>query len=132
MTRRELIARLGTTAATWPLRVRAQQDLLDHRIGKRKQLIRNIEADCFRGLVSNSSRLVSERLVKLGSKAAKMLPLIYAPLRGPPYPSHRCKQQATGNPEDHERSQYKEPQSNCIGVPCNQRLHKATWRHKLC
>jgi hypothetical protein len=72
------------------------------------------------------------RLVELGSKAAKALRLIYAPLRGPPYPSHRCKQQATGNPEDHERSQYKGPQSNCIGVPCNQSLHKATWRHKLC
>jgi hypothetical protein len=28
-------------------------------------------------------------------QAAKALPLIYAPLRGPPYPSHRSKQQAT-------------------------------------
>jgi hypothetical protein len=46
-------------------------ELLDHRIGKRKQLIRNIEADCFRGLVSNSSRPVSERLVELGSKGSK-------------------------------------------------------------
>jgi hypothetical protein len=65
-------------------------------------------------------------------RAAKALPIIYAPLRGPTYPSHGCKRQTTGNPEDQERSHHKEPQSNCIGVPCNQRLHKDTWRHKLC
>jgi hypothetical protein len=57
-------------------------------------------------------------------------PLLCA-VKGPTYPSHGCKHQATGHPEHYERSQYQEPQGKCIGVSCNQRLSEDPCRHKV-